>query len=69
MPGRGPLLRMPDIELLGAIRIMCETIYNKTNDRKFDVQTRHAADSQNCSTTGPTEKPDANNASKKQKEL
>ena len=35
---------------------MCETIENKTNDRKFDVQTRHAADSQNCSTNRDLQK-------------
>ena len=29
---------------------MCETIDSKRNDRKFKMQTRHAADSQNCST-------------------
>ena len=51
VPGDGPaLLGMPDIELFGIIRVMCGTIDNKTNDRKFDAQTRHAADGQNCST-------------------
>ena len=35
MPGDGPaLLGMLDIELLSIIRIMYETIYNKTNSRK-----------------------------------
>ena len=51
VPGDGPvLLRMPDIELLSIIRVMCEAIDNKTTDRKFDVQTNHAADSHNCKT-------------------
>ena len=45
------LLRIPYTELLSVIRVMCETRDSKTNDRKFDVQTRHAADSQNCSAT------------------
>ena len=45
-PGDGPeLLRIPDIELLGMIRVMCETIDKKTTDRKFDEQTRCALDS------------------------
>ena len=44
--GNGPaLLRMPDIELLSIIRVMCETTDNKTTGRKFDVQTTHVADS------------------------
>ena len=33
VPGDGPSsLRMPDIDLLGIIRVICETIDNKTND-------------------------------------
>ena len=60
----GPaLLRMPDIELLGVIRVMCETVGNKANNRKFYVHTRHAADSQNCSTNmGLQTKSDVDNA-------
>ena len=51
MPGDGPaLLRMVDIELLGIITVMCETMDDKTTSRKLDLQTRHAADSQNCQT-------------------
>ena len=51
MPDNGPaLLRMSDIELLGIIRDMFETIDRKTTDRKFDVQTRHTADDQSCKT-------------------
>ena len=39
MPVDDPaLLGMPDIELLGIIRVMCETIDNKTTGKKFDVQ-------------------------------
>ena len=53
VPGDGPaLLRMPDIELLGIIRVMCERIGNKANARKFDMQTRHSADSQIVVQTG-----------------
>ena len=37
------------IELFDVIIVMCETIDNKTNDRRFDMQTRHATDRQNCS--------------------
>ena len=61
--GNGPvLLRMSNIELVFIIRVKCEAIDNKTNDRKFDAQTRHAADSQNCSTNrDPLTKPDAYN--------
>ena len=60
MPGDGPaLLRMPDMEFLGIIRIMCETIGNKTNNRKFDTQTRQVADSQSCNT-----KPDVDSTSR-----
>ena len=37
-PVDGPgLFWMPDIELVGSIRVMCETTDNKTNKRKFDV--------------------------------
>ena len=51
MPDNGrALLGMPDIEFHAIIRATCETIENKTTDMKFDVQTRHAADSQNCKT-------------------
>ena len=49
VPGNGSaFLWMSDIELLSIIRVMCETIDNKGTDRKFDVLTMHAADSQNC---------------------
>ena len=49
MPGHGPtLFMMPDIELLGIIRVMCDTICNKTTNRTFDMQTKYAPDSQNC---------------------
>ena len=60
MPGNDPtLLRMPDIELLSLIGVMCETIDNKTTSRKFDVQTWHLVDSQNCRTNwDPQTKPD-----------
>ena len=58
------LLGMPDIELIGIIRVMCETIDNNKSDRKFDMQTRHASDSQNCKANrDPQTKPDADNAS------
>ena len=51
VPGDGPaLLRMPDIELLDIQRVMCGTVDNKTNGRKFDSQTKHVADSQKCKT-------------------
>ena len=64
VPGNGPaLFGMPDIELLSMIRVMCETIDNKINDKRFDAQTRYAADSQNCSTNrDPQTKSDADNA-------
>ena len=32
------LLRMPDIELLGIIRVMYETTAKKTTNRNFDSQ-------------------------------
>ena len=39
-PGNGQaLLRMSDVELLSIIRVMCETIDKKANDRNFNVQT------------------------------
>ena len=65
MPGDGPaLLGVPEIELLSIIIVMCETINNKTNDRKFDMGTRHAEDSQNFITNkDPQTKLDADNAS------
>ena len=65
MPGDGPaLLRMPDIESLGIIRVMFETIIYKTAGRKFDMQTRHLADCQNCRTNrDPQEKPDEDSTS------
>ena len=51
MAGDGAaLLGMPGIELLGIIRVMCETIDNKTTSRKFDFKSRHVTDSQNCKT-------------------
>ena len=53
VPGDGTaLLRMPDIELPSIMTVMCETIGNKTNDRRFDTQTRHAEDSQKAVQTG-----------------
>ena len=66
MPGDGPaLLSRPDIELFSVIGVMCETIDNKTNERKFDTQTRHAADSQNCSTNRDSQtKLDVDNVSR-----
>ena len=69
VPGNGPaLLRMPDIKLLNIVRVMCETIDNKTNDRKFDVQIRHAAENQNCSTNRSLQtKLDANDSSRDEK--
>ena len=43
---------------------MCDTVDNKTNAGKYDVQTRHAVDSQNCSTNrDPQTKLDADNLS------
>ena len=62
----GPaVLGMPDIELLGVIRVICEAIDNETNDKKLDVQTRHQADSQNCSTNrDPQAKPYGDNVSR-----
>ena len=38
------------MEFLNIIRVMCETMDNKTKDRKFYMQTRHVAGSQNCRT-------------------
>ena len=60
----GPaLLGMPDMELLGIIRVMCETIDNKTNDRKFYLQNRHTVVGQNWSTNRDLQtKLDADNA-------
>ena len=44
--GDGPaLLKMPDKELHNIIRVMCNTIDNKTNSKKFYSPTRHVADS------------------------
>ena len=65
MPGDGPaLLRIPDKELLGIIRVICEAIDKKTANRKFAAQTRYAADSQNCKTNGDLqEKLDADSIS------
>ena len=46
------------------MRAMCENIGNKRNDRKINVQTRHATASKTCSTTrGFQTKLDADNAS------
>ena len=39
------LLRMPYIELLAIIRVMCDTIDNKTTGRTFYSQTRHVVGS------------------------
>ena len=51
MPGDDlALLRMPDIELLGIIRVICEAIDERTTGKKFDSQTKHVAGSQNCKT-------------------
>ena len=45
------------IELLGIIRVMCETIDNRTTDRKFSSLIRHVADCPNCKTKkGPAGK-------------
>ena len=41
---------MPHIELLGIIGVMFETISSVTTSKKFDSQTKHAADSQNFKT-------------------
>ena len=36
--GNSPaLIRIQDIKLLGIIRVICETIGSKTNDRMFDI--------------------------------
>ena len=66
MPGDGPALPMiSDIELLGIIRVVCETIDNKPTKRKFDLQTRHVAGSQNCKTNmDPQAKLDEGSTSK-----
>ena len=37
------LLGIPGVELCGIMRVMCETVENKTIGRKFDMQTRHLA--------------------------
>ena len=58
------LLRILDIQLLSSIKVMCGTIDNTTNGRKFDAQTRQTADSQNCRVDRvPQTKPDAGNMS------
>ena len=44
------LLCMPDTELLGITRVMCETIGNKTTSKKLDLQAKHVVGSQNCKT-------------------
>ena len=52
MPADGPtLLGMPDIELLSIIRVMCETIGNKTISKMFDSQSKNVAHSQYCKQT------------------
>ena len=57
MPGNDPaLLRMPDIEFLGIIRVMCKTLDNKTTQGKFEAQTRHVAESKLQNKMGPTGK-------------
>ena len=41
VPGDDPALsEMPDVEFLGTIQAMCETIDNKTTCMKFDSQNR-----------------------------
>ena len=53
--GGGPaLLSIPDIELMSIIRVICETIDNKTG-RKFDVQAWHIAESTLQNKQGPTD--------------
>ena len=38
VPGVGPaLLGMPDIELLGILKIMCEVVQDQQTDRKSDI--------------------------------
>ena len=49
---------------------MCETIGNKTIGRKFDSQTRHVADSQNCKgNRDPQAKPDVDSMSEDKSNL
>ena len=66
VPGDDPALHgMLDIELLRTIRVICETIDNKTTGRKFESQTRHILDSQNCKTNSdPQAKPDTGSINK-----
>ena len=45
------LLGMLDIELPGIIRVMCETIGNKTTSKKFDSQTKYVAKPDECSSS------------------
>ena len=64
--GDGPtLLGILEIELFGIIRVICDTIENKTTGMKFDSQTKHVADSPNCKTNkDPQAKPDESSRSK-----
>ena len=56
VPGDSPALPgIPGIEQFGIIRVLCGTIDIKTINRKFDAQTKHAADSQNCKTNSDTQ--------------
>ena len=48
--GHQALLRMPGIELLGIIRVLGETMDNKTTGRKFGAHTQQVADCWNCRT-------------------
>ena len=58
--GDGPAL--PALELLGIIRVIFETVDNKTTNKKFGVQTRHVADSPKCKTNrDPHTKADVDN--------
>ena len=47
--GDGPaLLGMPDIELIGIIKIMSEVVEDQWVDRKFDSQTMAPASTLSC---------------------
>ena len=50
MPGDSPALLWVSDRIAGIIRVVCEMINSKTASRKFVMQTKHAADIQNCKT-------------------
>ena len=49
VPGDGPaLLGMPEIELLGILKIMCDVIEGQQADRNFDSQTMEPSSGLSC---------------------